>query len=236
MSREARSGKAVGSSKPVAEGPSEVTRRYHHGTLRETMLQAAEAVLRHEGLHGLTLRAIAREAGVSHTASQHHFGDMAGVLSELAAIGHQRLAASMEGSAAGVTQEVERRIAIARGYIDFALANPDLFRLMFRNELLDATRPSLVDARQRSARCLAGVFEAQAHDGDHPAGTNAFGQLRADQTIAMAAAWGCVHGLASLLIDGDLNGLAASSGAFADPRALVEAVIDRMRLNIDTSR
>jgi len=226
MSKDATSSKTAGSSKAV--------RQYHHGTLRSAMLQAAEAVLCREGLHGLTLRAIAREAGVSHTASQHHFGDMAGVLSELAAIGHQRLAASMEGRAAGVTPEVERQLAIARGYIDFVLANPDLFRLMSRNELLDAARPSLVEACRESARGLAGVFGVEAQD--HPDTTNPFGRLSADQAIAMTAAWGYVHGLASLLIDGHLKGLAASSGAFADSRALVDAVIDRMRLCIDTAR
>jgi AcrR family transcriptional regulator len=229
MSKKNPPDEAVGSPKPVAGRPSSAARQYHHGTLREAMLQAAEAVLRREGLNGLTLRAIAREAGVSHTASQHHFGDMAGVLSELAAIGHQRLAASMERRAAGVTPELERQLAIARGYIDFALANPDLFRLMSRNELLDAARPSLVEACQRSSRGLAGVFDAGAQD--RPATANVFGHLSPDQAIEMTAAWGYVHGLASLLIDGHLAGLSASSGTFADPLDLVDAVLDRIRLS-----
>jgi Bacterial regulatory proteins, tetR family. len=59
-------------------------------------------VLRRDGIRGLTLRAIAREAGVSHTAPQHHFGDTAGVLSELAASGHRRLAATMAEQADGM--------------------------------------------------------------------------------------------------------------------------------------
>ena len=62
---------------------------YHHGALRDALLQAAERVLERDGLAGLTLRAVAREAGVSHAAPTHHFGDLTGLLSELAAIGYR---------------------------------------------------------------------------------------------------------------------------------------------------
>ena len=60
---------------------------YHHGALRDALLAAAERVLERDGLAGLTLRAVAREAGVSHAAPTHHFGDLTGLVSELAAIG-----------------------------------------------------------------------------------------------------------------------------------------------------
>jgi AcrR family transcriptional regulator len=63
---------------------------YHHGALRDALLQAAEKLLERDGLPGLTLRAVAREAGVSHAAPTHHFGDLTGLLSELAAIGYTR--------------------------------------------------------------------------------------------------------------------------------------------------
>ncbi|MDR5739666.1 MULTISPECIES: TetR/AcrR family transcriptional regulator [unclassified Caballeronia] len=202
---------------------------YHHGSLPDALLHAAEAVLRRDGLRGLTLRAIAREAGVSHTAPQHHFGDTAGVLSELAASGHRRLAQFMAHRAAAAGEDRERQHAIAHGYIDFAVENPDLFRLMSRNELLDTNRPSLVEARRMSARGLAGVFETAS--ADEPVthvdeGTSAFGQTARAQAIAMASAWAYVHGLASLLIDKRLDGLAAATGAFGTPRELVDAVID----------
>ena len=81
--------------KPRSTGAAVASRPYHHGSLPTTLLEAAERVLRRDGLPGLTLRAIAREAGVSHTAPKHHFGDTAAILSELAAIGHLRLAAEM---------------------------------------------------------------------------------------------------------------------------------------------
>src|ERR1700689_4425605 len=68
---------------------------YHHGALHGALLEAAERVLERDGLAGLTLRAVAREAGVSHAAPTHHFGDLTGLVSELAAIGFQQFNAAM---------------------------------------------------------------------------------------------------------------------------------------------
>src|SRR5262245_52005851 len=68
---------------------------YHHGALREALLAAAEGILERDGITGLTLRAAARAAGVSHAAPKNHFGDLAGLLSDLAATGFERLAAMM---------------------------------------------------------------------------------------------------------------------------------------------
>ncbi|WP_084168563.1 TetR/AcrR family transcriptional regulator [Paraburkholderia acidipaludis] len=199
-------------------------RRYHHGSLPDALLRAAETVLRRDGLRGLTLRAIAREAGVSHTAPQHHFGDTTGVLSELAATGHRRLAASMIERARGVEEDEARSRATARGYVDFAVNHPDLFRLMARNELLDAERPSLVEARRLSARELAGVAGSPPSS---PA-PDAFAELSGPQAVAMTALWAYVHGLASLLIDHRLTRIAAATDTFRDPQELVDAVIEQM--------
>src|SRR4029077_8826798 len=75
--------------KPAGETP------YHHGDLHDGLLDAAERVLERDGLVGLTLRAVAREAGVSHAAPPHHFGDLTGLLSDLAAIGFRRFNEAM---------------------------------------------------------------------------------------------------------------------------------------------
>ncbi|CAN7723801.1 WHG domain-containing protein [Caballeronia sp. dw_19] len=205
---------------------------YHHGALPEALLQAAESVLRRDGLRGLTLRAIAREAGVSHTAPQHHFGDIAGVLSELAATGHRRLAATMAQHATGIERGKARRKAIARGYVSFAVNDPDLFRLMSRNELLDQARPSLIEGRQVSMRGLAGVF------GDDPEQTQGEAKVTvrpdATQAVAMTAAWAYVHGLALLLIDGRLSGLAKAAEGVSDAEQLVDAAIEHLQIVPDS--
>ena len=201
---------------------------YHHGSLPHALLEAAETVLRRDGIGSLTLRAIAREAGVSHTAPQHHFGDTAGVLSELAASGHRRLAATMAAKAEGIPSGPASRKAIARGYVSFAVDNPDLLRLMFRSEMLDNTRASLVDARQLSARALMGAFDEQLTPA--PGKSVTFGRLDAAQAVAMTAGWAYVHGLASLLIDGRLKALAASTEGIRTTEELVDAAIEHMQL------
>jgi AcrR family transcriptional regulator len=209
-------------------------RPYHHGSLPTALLQAAELVLRREGMRGLTLRAIAREAGVSHTAPKHHFGDMAGVLSELAAIGHLKLAALMAERASGLPPGRPRRKAIGRGYIAFSIENPDLFRLMSRQELLDFERPALAHAVRASARELAGALGALGpSDEDALSAPDPFDGMSAAQAISMAAAWGYVHGLATLLIDKRLSRLASATSEFADDQALVDAAIEHMQLTLD---
>ena len=116
---------------------------YHHGSLREALLQAAERILERDGIQGLTLRAAAREAGVSHAAPKNHFGDLSGLLSELAAVGFERFVAMMQANVRDGDPPAPRMAAIGRGYVTFARAHPGLFVLMFRSERLDMSRPAL---------------------------------------------------------------------------------------------
>src|SRR3982074_3784855 len=129
----------VRKGKPVEEAP------YHHGALHEALLKAAEKVLERDGLQGLTLRAVAREAGVSPAAPTHHFGDLTGLVSELAAIGFRQFNAAM---AAGQSMGAAPGGAKARvmAYVAYAQAHPGMYGLMFRTERLDKTRPALRDA------------------------------------------------------------------------------------------
>src|SRR5262245_26184666 len=136
MTRTKRAGKKRRAAKRAAP--------YHHGSLREAMLRAAETILERDGIGGLTLRAAAREAGVSHAAPKNHFGDVMGLLSDLAAVGFARFRAAME---AHISKRAPARLeAIGRGYVTFARTHPDLFLLMFRSERLDFTRPALQSA------------------------------------------------------------------------------------------
>ena len=92
---------------------------YHHGALRDALLQAAERVLERDGLAGLTLRAVAREAGVSHAAPTHHFGDLTGLVSELAAIGSRQFNQAMAKSCAPDTPFPVRGLARAHAYVGY---------------------------------------------------------------------------------------------------------------------
>src|SRR6201999_3726077 len=100
-----KAAKAVRRGRPAEEAP------YHHGALHEALLKAAEAVLERDGLQGLTLRAVAREAGVSHAAPTHHFGDLTGLVSELAAIGFRQFNAAMAAAGLGDSPGLEKALA-----------------------------------------------------------------------------------------------------------------------------
>src|SRR4051812_49312415 len=102
---------------------------YHHGALHEALLKAAEMVLERDGLQGLTLRAVAREAGVSHAAPTHHFGDLTGLVSELAAIGFQMFNAAMAVANASETHPMMKGMASAKAYVAFAQAHPGIYGL-----------------------------------------------------------------------------------------------------------
>jgi len=103
---------------------SSIDAPYHHGALRDALLDAAERVLERDGLSGLTLRAVAREAGVSHAAPTHHFGDLTGLVSELAAIGFRQFNAAMAAAGATGVLPMEKALARARAYVGYAQANP----------------------------------------------------------------------------------------------------------------
>jgi len=87
---------------------------YHHGDLREALLEAAEALLREEGVPGLTLRACARRAGVSHAAPKHHFADLSELLSAVAARGFDRLTVALVDAREAAGDDPDRRFSAAQ--------------------------------------------------------------------------------------------------------------------------
>ena len=149
---------------PRAAAVASETTPYHHGALRDALLEAAERVLERDGLAGLTLRAVAREAGVSHAAPTHHFGDLTGLVSELAAIGFRQFNAAMAAAGASATAPIEKAMARARAYVAYAQAHPGMYGLMFRTERLDMTRPSLCEAANASFAGLAGAIGASRQE------------------------------------------------------------------------
>src|SRR3954462_8595472 len=132
-----RPAKAVAGRPTVRRRKSSGDTPYHHGDLHEALLKAAETVLERDGLAGLTLRAVAREAGVSHAAPTHHFGDLTGLLSELAAIGFRMFNVAMVAARASETLPVMKAMATAKAYVAYAQTHPGMYSLMFRNERID---------------------------------------------------------------------------------------------------
>jgi AcrR family transcriptional regulator len=166
------------------------------------LLAAAEQVLERDGLPGLTLRAVAREAGVSHAAPTHHFGDLSGLLSELAAIGFRRFNEAMIAAGNSETLPLMKALARAKAYVAYAQAQPGMYGLMFRTERLDMTRPSLHEAATASFEGLATAVSLSRNE---KMTGEALETLSLDQAAAIARAWSLVHGFTMLLLDGRLK-------------------------------
>ena len=194
---------------------------YHHGALREAMLTAAERILEREGLPALTLRAAAREAGVSHAAPAHHFDDLTGLLSELAALGFRRFREALVAAADRETGPGERLDAMGNAYVSFAKKYPGMFTLMFRSERLDRTRPALSDAVDAAASALAQAVGAQRGE------TIVKGAPSLAQAAGIVRAWAVVHGLAVLLLDGRLNAILSNLPGGETEETLLHAVLKR---------
>lgn len=177
-------------------GPPE--RPYHHGDLRNALLQAGLEILDKEGIGAVTLRAIAARAGVSHAAPAHHFGNVKGLMTALATIAFDRLHDSIQAAVdAAPKQTAEQVRAAGRGYLGFAMSNPGLFRLMFTASLLDAADPELQRAGDRAYQQLLSIAgPAAAQRGGHSA----------DDVSAVALQmWCTVHGFAHLLLEGQID-------------------------------
>jgi AcrR family transcriptional regulator len=198
-----------------AGGPA----RYHHGALHGALLEAAERVLEREGLAGLTLRAVAREAGVSHAAPTHHFGDLTGLVSELAAIGYRQFSAAMATAATGGNSLTEKAMARAHAYVAYAQAHPGLYGLMFRAERLDMMRPSLHEAANASFSALVGAVGAARHE---QISENA---LSLDQAAAIVRSWSLLHGFTMLMLDDRLSDVLRRSPDGTDVETLLDAML-----------
>jgi AcrR family transcriptional regulator len=149
---------------------------YHHGDLKAALLRAGAEILEKQGIDALKLRALARGAGVSHNAPYRHFPDRESLLAALAAEGFEML---------GDALEKRPRREMGEAYVEFALAHPQRFRLMFGG--------LLPDSPDRDRRAYEALKPSFADLGDQAG-------------YAAAAAWGMVHGLSHLLLDGHFEG------------------------------
>ena len=176
-------------------------------------------MLERDGLAGLTLRAVAREAGVSHAAPTHHFGDLTGLVSELAAIGFRQFNAAMMAAGATGASLMEKAMARAKAYVGYAQAHPGMYGLMFRTERLDMSRPSLHEAATASFAGLTSAIGAGRHERIHDE------QLTLDQAAAIARAWSLVHGFTMLLLDDRLSDILRRMPEGTSAETLLDAML-----------
>jgi AcrR family transcriptional regulator len=200
---------------------------YHHGDLRRALLQATAEAISENGVSALSMRDLARRAGVSHAAPTHHFGDKAGLLTAFATQGYEELGKALSTSWLASNSFLELGVT----YVRFAVTRRAHFEVMFRPELYHAEDPELLRAKGRSADALyAGV--AQLPDGTlskdrkpettRPAREGTAEAATQEVRDAGRAAWSMAHGFATLWLTG------AFPDREQDPETLARALFSQL--------
>ncbi|MEL6232857.1 MAG: TetR/AcrR family transcriptional regulator [Pseudomonadota bacterium] len=183
-----------------------MSRKYHHGDLRRALVAAGLEILREEGLAALSLRACAARAGVSHAAPRNHFDGVSGLISALRAEGFRRHTAAMRAGMASEPHD-RRHIGALRGYVGFAMEQPDLYRLMFAHPMPGVSDDELEIAAGGSFEVLMDISEGLdwPKSGDVPCNVNTWMML-----------WSFAHGIADLTIGGQFGKCEAALGYMPD--------------------
>ncbi len=175
-------------------------RPYHHGDLRRALLDAALDLIAERDIPDLTLREVARKAGVSHSAPYNHFSDKADLIAALAIEGFQKLEMALNAAYQQTSgTPLARTIALGGAYLRFALEHRATYRLMFRTDLRQTDRDSHDDNERVTAAAesalqvlLKGISASQAT-----------GEIRRDTSAEMLTLtlWSAMHGLTVLVLD-----------------------------------
>ncbi len=192
-------------------------RPYHHGDLRDALIEAAVALVTEEQDWTFSLREVARRAGVTHNAPYNHFAEKRDLLGAVAAVGFGRLRARMVAMTADIARADASLNTLAQAYIGFAIENPALYRLMFGPALAKghSARPaSALIAGAETKTVLEGIILRGAQSG-------IFAVEPEDEEareMAHLACWSALHGLAMLIID-------AKAETALTPRIIVERLM-----------
>jgi AcrR family transcriptional regulator len=184
-------------------------RPYHHGDLATALLDAAEEELAERGIEAFSLRGVAKRAGVSHAAPAHHFKDVQGLMTALAARGFERFVQRQSDFRRRAEKDAQSQlVASGLGYVVFAMENPALFRLMFGSSRTNLDDATLGPAVSRAYGDLV-IHVARARGLDVRAVEDGLAMRDADFMEDVAACWAVAHGLADLLVAGRMESIGA---------------------------
>lgn len=179
--------------------PARETRpTYHHGALREELITACVALIESEGIGAVSLRRVAREAGVSPGAPYHHFADRSALLAAIAARGYELLDGELRRARAGAPTAARALGALVETYVGFARTHPAYVHLMLRPEL---SRPETHAAGEAAIQLLTETVEDCQREGSAPPG---------DPGPLVNLVWALAIGIVTLWLDGPLEGRCVS--------------------------
>jgi AcrR family transcriptional regulator len=173
------------------------SRSYHHGDLKNALIEAGLKTLAESGANGLSLRRVAELAGVSHSAPYAHFKDKEELIAAIATTGFHRLHERLDAAANKISGEPSQQIVQAAwAYLDFAIEQTELFRLMFSRMLSNTTPYAELDEVTR--RLFQSVVQVASQCGS--------AQKKSDQSAELTALiiWGQVHGIVQLALENQI--------------------------------
>jgi len=172
-------------------------KNYHHGDLKNALIKAGVEILAKDGVSGLSLRKVALKVGVSHTAPYSHFVDKQALIAAISTEGFRQLYKRVST----VIDEYQTRpstqlVEVAWTYVQFAMDDPDRFKVMFSGVLeKEKEYPEFVAESQRSFQLVKMIVEANQTSGKLRSGSS---------DLAALSAWGIIHGFVMLLLEGQI--------------------------------
>lgn len=183
---------------------SETKSSYHHGSLREELITACVALIAAEGIGAVSLRRVAREAGVSPGAPYHHFADRAALLAAISARGHELLVERLRQARQQAPTAVRALGALVETYVEFARNHPGYLHLMLRSELSQPrNHPEAQSGGEAAIQLLTETVEDCQREGSAPPG---------DPSALVGMVWALAIGIVTLWLDGPLEDRCVSIG------------------------
>lgn len=199
---------------------------YHHGGLRDALLAACVALIESDGIAAVSLRRVARDAGVSPGAPYHHFPDRAALFAAIAVQGHELLLERLRAARAAAPTPVRALGAVLAAYVAFARERPGHVHLMLRSELSTSPHmPEAAHAGEPALRLLTETVQDCQRDGSAPPG---------DPEPLVAAVWALAIGIVTLWLDGPLEGRCVDLGT--TPEALTGNIAALLETLLTTYR
>ena len=173
-------------------------KKYHHGDLKNTLIKAGMEIISKEGLGGLSLRKVAKKAGVSHTASYAHFSDKLALIAAISTEGYRRLFVQISAAVESNHNDPQHLLVeVGWAYIQFALKDPKLFKVMFSGVIeQEKDYPDFREISQKNFQLLVGIVKTYQETG-----------LLSPEPLDLVAVrlWSLVHGFIMLLLEGQIS-------------------------------
>lgn len=193
--------------------------QYHHGDLKNALIKAGIKILADEGIGGLSLRKVAKHAGVSHSAPYAHFSDKQALIAAIATEGHTRIYERISAIIEAYNDPLQQLVRGALAYLEFGLEETDLFRITFSGVLAqERDYPAFVEISQRNFQLIRQVVERCQANGVFPT---------EPANLIAQSLWGAVHGLVSLLQQGQVSSSVLDKHT---PHDLLLFTLDQMML------